>query len=226
MNDSEAITQEFQRTERHEYVHSIAEDDDYNCMHGNCGQPRNAECHAPAEPPRCPGCEHEPHTTSCPYCHCVDAYIPATVSPAPQRGYVRRKCSICGEGLGFTEDDPCDNCADNQPPAATPSRDDEAVAADIIRSIAPSQFDGKSRFIEVEKQSLVQKLANALATTPTTHDEQAARDVANAIIETIKAKRDEWQRLADEKKDAPYQPDSLLAHVSAANEILTALEHP
>lgn len=26
-------------------------------------------------------------------------------------GYQRRQCSKCGEGLGFSEDDPCDNCA-------------------------------------------------------------------------------------------------------------------
>lgn len=34
--------------------------------------------------------------------------------PNASSGYQRRKCSKCGEGLGFTEGDPCDRCDDPQ----------------------------------------------------------------------------------------------------------------
>lgn len=36
----------------------------------------------------------------------------------PQQGYIRRECSECGEGLGFSESDPCDRCRADQPDQA------------------------------------------------------------------------------------------------------------
>lgn len=33
-------------------------------------------------------------------------------------GYIRRTCSQCGEGLGFTESDPCDKCSVSKPSVA------------------------------------------------------------------------------------------------------------
>jgi hypothetical protein len=29
-------------------------------------------------------------------------------------GYQRKPCSVCGEGLGFTESDPCERCEDKE----------------------------------------------------------------------------------------------------------------
>lgn len=39
----------------------------------------------------------------------VSAFAPLIGSTA---GYQRAACSVCGEGLGFTEGDPCDRCDD------------------------------------------------------------------------------------------------------------------
>lgn len=50
---------------------------------------------------KCGGSEfHSPNCTRFP---------PAPVASTPA-GYQRRKCSKCGEGLGFTESDPCERC--------------------------------------------------------------------------------------------------------------------
>lgn len=162
-------------------------------------------------------------------------------------GYVRRKCSICGEGLGFTEGDPCDR----HPVADAPltrweqmesaiaqiglpgvwraavfevlrqfradlvalSRDDEAVARQIVdRFLALVEFPHLvKRTVQVEMQK---EFATALAAN------------RNAQIEAVKAKRDEWQRLVDQQKDAPYEPVSAQAQVYAANEIITTLQRP
>lgn len=65
-------------------------------------------------------CKSSSFTCDCP-CHKVEIdYFgaSATDNPTPHPGYVRRQCSKCGEGLGFTEADPCDRCAPQ--PAGAP----------------------------------------------------------------------------------------------------------
>jgi hypothetical protein len=44
-------------------------------------------------------------------------------------GYKRRPCSKCGEGLGFTESDPCERC-DDEPPS--PDSSDAKPEDDLI----------------------------------------------------------------------------------------------
>ena len=63
---------------------------------------------------------------------------PAAAQPA---GYQRRKCSVCGEGLGFSERDPCDKCefeaAGFEIAPTTPILVDREKAAKVARALLP-----------------------------------------------------------------------------------------
>lgn len=62
---------------------------------------RDYEVSADGDVLRCPDCSKE-------YKRSEHEALKTVAQPA---GYQRRQCSKCGEGLGFSEDDPCDRCA-------------------------------------------------------------------------------------------------------------------
>ena len=62
---------------------------------------------------RCEDCPTECDGEGCDEVGCTTAI--AATTPSPDAARDRRKCSECGEDLGFSEADPCDRCVLQKP---------------------------------------------------------------------------------------------------------------
>ena len=94
----------------------------------------------------------------------------------PPEGYKRRLCSKCGEGLGFSESDPCEKCSLEQLPEG------ELISREAMPESVAEALNVKLR---CDIMDIVMNLANGRATAGETMDKVAER--CNAAYEAGRA---------------------------------------